>query len=352
MKKNTNTTAQTTATQTTNANQEYTFTDLITAYETAHATGADTTTALYNLATAVALSVLRKCIDPQRKTATERETISNNGINPALVEVKRGIVADLAYLDNLTTAHNTATALQFNKDGDLVQIVTDKSAEKTATALQSVVLSDGLDLVNSAVVAILEQTADHATGGAGWLETPYTTRRICKRVLIQAGDSAKWETVETTPIQEVYRAVRREIQNSRATQTDPRNGYTYIEDTATDPDSTATETIYRRLQKWADLGGYTHSGHYDAHGNANHGTLYTADPQSVADYESVITALNLTDRQAIIVSLRMRGYGYQAIATYMGIRESNVRTILSRLRDKCEKVGFSPAMWAEMTANK
>lgn len=348
MKKNTNTTTA----QATHANQEHTFTDLITAYENAHATGADTTTALYNLATAIALSVVRKCIDPQRKTATERETVSNNGINPALVDIKRGIVADLAYLDKLTTAHNTATTLQYNKAGELVKVVVDKSADKSATALQGVVLSDGLDLVNSAVVAILEQTAEHATGGAGWLETPYTARRICKRVLIQADTSAKWETVETTPIQEIYRAVRREIQNSKAMQTDPRNGYTYIEDTATDPESTATETIYRRLQKWADLGGYTQGGHYDTHGNATTGGLYTADPQSVADYESVLSALNLTDRQATIVSLRMRGYGYQAIATYMGIRESNVRTILSRLREKCERVGFSPAMWAEMNTDK
>ncbi len=42
------------------------------------------------LQTAVAYSVLNKCIDPQRKTAADRETVSDNGYNPALVQLKRG----------------------------------------------------------------------------------------------------------------------------------------------------------------------------------------------------------------------------------------------------------------------
>lgn len=321
------------------ADQAHTATDfpaLLRAYEQAHASGEDTTNTLYALATACALSVLKKCIDPQRQTAATRESISNSGLSPALTTVRRGVLADLDLLEKLTAAHNAAYALEYNQNGDLVQVVVDKAAEKAAAALQSECLSDGLDLVNAAVVAILEQTEEHATADAGWMETPYMMRRLSRRVVIKAGDSAKWEDVETSPVREVYRAVRREVQNSRAMQTDPRNGYLYIEDTIADPDSDKTETIYRRLHKWADLGGYTHTGDY------------TADEQTAADYESVLAALNLTARQAQIIRLRMSGYGYKAIATYLGVNEAGIKVQVRRLREKCENIGFSPAMWAEM----
>lgn len=316
------------------------FAELLRTYERTHAAGADTTNALYALATACTLSVVKKCIDPQRKTATERETVSNGGMSAALQNVRRGIMADRALLDGLTAAHNAAYVLRYNAAGDLVQEVADKAAEKVAAALQGETLSDGLDLVNAAVVAILEQTAEHSAAGENWLEKPFTLRRLSRRVIIKADDSAKWETVETSPIREVYRTIRREVQNSRAMQADPRNGYLYIEDVAADPDSDQMETIYRRLNKWADLGGYTHTGDY------------TADMQTMQDYNAVVAALNLTERQATIVKLRMSGYGYLAIATYLGITPQNVRSQLSRLQIKCEKLGFTPSMWAEMTAEK
>ena len=357
-KQDTNATAAAMAQQTPNARtadqgeQQAAFAKLLRAYEHATATGADTAAPLYALATACAMSVLKKVIDPQRQTAADRETVSNSGLSPALVAIRRGILADLDTLEKLTAAHNAAYSLQYNAAGDLVQVVVDKAAEQAAAALQSETLSDGLDLVNAAVVAILEQTAEHATAAPGWLEQPYTLRRLSRRVLIRADDAAKWEEVETSPIREVYRAIRREVQNSRAMQTDPRNGYSYIEDTAADPDSTATETIYRRLHKWADLGGYTQTGHYDAHGNASRGGLYTADAQTAADYAATLAALNLTERQATIIRLRMSGYGYKAIGTYMGIDHSNVVRVCKQVQAKAEKIGFTPSMWAEMTAEK
>lgn len=316
------------------------FADLLRTYETDYLAGTDYTSSLYALATACALSVAKKCLDPQRKTATERETVSNGGMSPALAAVRRGIMADNALLDNLTAAHNAAYALRFNAAGDLVNEVVDKSAEKAAAAMQGETLSDGLDLVNSAVVAILEQSAEHSAVGLGFMETAYTMRRLSRKVVIQSADSAKWEDVETSPIREVYRHIRREVQNSRAVQTDPRNGYLYIEDVVADPDSNKTETIYRRLHKWADLGGYTHTGDY------------TADKQTAVDYDCIMSRLNLTDRQATIIRLRMSGYGTRAIGTYLGISQPHVYRTLDQIKAKCEKLGFTPSMWAEMTAEK
>lgn len=328
---------QTTPNATTQADSNAAFTALVRGYEQAHASGTDNGE-LYALAAAVALSVVKKCVDPQRKAAAERETVSNSGFSPALVAVRRGIMADLAAVEKLDKAAAAAYAWHYNKNGDIVSEVVDKAAAAAVDALASETFSDGLDIVNAAAVAILEQAAEHAAA-PGWMETPYKLRRLSRRVIIKDSDAAKWEEVDTTPIQEVYRAVRREVQASRAVQADPRNGYLYIEDTTADPDSDKMETIYRRLQKWADLGGETRQGYY------------TADEQTAADYNAVVEALNLTDRQATIVRLRMAGHGYKAIATYLGVDTKCVKIHLTRLQDKCAKMGFTPAMWAEMTGH-
>lgn len=296
------------------------------AYETALATGRDSADELTALATAVAYSVLNKCIDPQRKAAPQRETVSATGYNPALVQLKHGIAADLATLDNLRIAADKATRTAYNTDGDLTTETADKDAEKAVAALIGETLSDGIDLVQAAALAILEQAAEHAADGGEWLDTPHTVRRLSRRVYIRTEDSAAYRDDETTPIQEVYRAVRQTVQNSRAIQTDPRNGYSYVEDLTAD----GLETIYYRLHKYADLGGY------DCNGN------YTTDRQNVADYETLVARLDLTDRQAQILRFRMQGKGYKAIATYLGIPQSSVCRCMYQVRNKAEKIGLTP----------
>ena len=294
-------------------------------YENALASGKDSTQELTALATAVAYSVLNKCIDPQRKTAADRETVSDNGYNPALVQLKRGIAADLATLDNLRTATNKATRTAYNADGDLTTETVDKDAEKAVSALVGETLSDGLDLVNAAALAILEQAAEHADPAAPWLDTPYTTRRLSRRVYIRTEDSRAYRDETTTPIQEVYRAVRQAVQDSRATQTDPRNGYTYIEDS-----ENGLETIYYRLHKYADLGGYNCDGNY------------TADRQTVEDYETTIARLDLTDRQAQVLRLRIQGKGYKAIATYLGVTQRAIAKTVEQVQKKALALGLTP----------
>lgn len=294
-------------------------------YETALASGKDSTQELTALATAVAYSVLNKCIDPQRKTAADRETVSDNGYNPALVQLKRGIAADLATLDNLRTATNKATRTAYNADGDLTTETVDKDAEKAAAALIGETLSDGIDLVNAAALAILEQAAEHANGES-WLDSKYTVRRLSRRVYIRSDESAAYRDDETTPIQEVYRVVRQAVQNSRAVQTDPRNGYSYIEDMTAD----GLDAIYYRLHKYADLGGYNCDGNY------------TADRQTVEDYETTVARLDLTDRQAQVLRLRMQGKGYKAIATYLGVTQRAIAKTVEQVQKKALALGLTP----------
>lgn len=313
-------------------------------FETALENGGDYSPALLDLSTAIAFSVVRKCIDPQRKTAADRETVSDNGLNPAMVELRRGIAFDRRTLDNTQTAANKATKITYTADGDAVTETADHDAENALNALIGETLSDGIDLVQTAACALLEQAADHADG-PGWLDRPYTVRRLSRRVYIRETDGAAYREDETTPAQEVYRAVRRAVQESRAVQTDPRNGYTYIEDMTAD----GLDVIYYRLHKYADLGGYAHNGQDvdrlpgSPAGFGQGGGHYTADRQTVDDYNAILEKLNLTDRQAQILRLRMSGRGYKAIATYLGVTQRAVAKTVEQIQKKALAIGLTPA---------
>lgn len=313
-------------------------------FETAHASGKDYGPALLDLSTVFAYSVVNKCIDPQRKAAADRDTISDNGQNPAMIALKRGIAADRRTLDNTAAAANAATRATLNADGDAVTETVDKDAAAALAALVGETLSDGIDLVQTAAAALLEQAAAHADG-PGWLDRPYTVRRLSRRVYVKAEDSAAYRDDETTPAQEVYRAVRRAVQESRAVQTDPRNGYTYIEDLTAD----GLDVIYFRLHKYADLGGYAHNGQDGDRlpgspaGFGQGGTHYTADQQTVTDYNAIMERLNLTDRQAVILRLRMQGKGNKAISTYLGVTYQAVQNTLAKIQKKAVAIGLTPA---------
>lgn len=313
-------------------------------FETAHASGKDYGPALLDLSTVFAYSVVNKCIDPQRKAAADRDTISDNGQNPAMIALKRGIAADRRTLYNTAAAANAATRCTLNKDGDPVTETVDSDAAAALAALVGETLSDGIDLIQTAAVALLEQAADHADG-PGWLDKPYTVRRLSRKVYIKETDSAAYRDDTTTPAQEVYRAVRRAVQESRAVQTDPRNGYTYIEDLTAD----GLDVIYYRLQKYADLGGYAHNGQAGDRlpgspaGFVQGGGHYTADRQTVMDYNAIMAKLNLTDRQAEVLRLRMQGKGYKAIATYLGVTQRAIAKTVEQVQKKAVAIGLTPA---------
>lgn len=294
-------------------------------FEQAMNAGGDYSAPLFDLATAVAYSVLNKCLDPQRKTAPARDAVSDNGQTPALADMKRGIFFDRLTLDNTRKAADKATRIAYNDAGDLVTETADKAAAVALAGLVGETLSDGIDLVQTAALAILEQAADHATG-AEWLDKPYSVRRLSRRVYIRLDDSAAYRDETTTPIQEVYKAVRRAVQESRAVQTDPRNGYTYIDGLTPD----GLDTVYFRLGKYADLGGYNCDGNY------------TTGAQTVEDAAALVERMGLTDRQAQILRLRMQGKGYKAIATYLGVTQRAVAKTVAQIQSKAAAVGLTP----------
>lgn len=256
--------------------------------------GDDDPTALVELSKAVALAVLKKVIDPQRRNrSTDPDRVDNSGCNPYLMQCRNEIIRD------------------------------DTSG-------------DGYDLVNVATVAILEQREQFKNLVSvepeqfpAWLEFPFETAELSRRVYIRDGATLT-RTVTTTAIQQVFRAVRRAIMASRAVQSDPRNGYLYIEQLATDPATGEQLEIYRRLPKYADLGGYA----TDINGSTDYSSSYTATAETLERYDRTIERLNLTDRQAEILKYRLQGYGYKAIATRLGVTEQAILNACKRMRAK------------------
>lgn len=305
-----------------------TFADVLRKYEQYAIEQTDPTAKpLTDLATAVTYSVLKKCID-----------VSSN---PTLMQTRRDLAKDLNNLDRITYANEKAYTTAYNADGDPYTETTDKDLHKALTKLCADTLGDGIDLVNDAVVCILEQTDKARDRNSGtlptnFMEQPFEVRRLNRKVWIKTEDSINgWETTTTTAIQEVYKAVRRAIDNSRTVSTDPKNGYTYLEDIATDPDSGTDETIYRRFGKYADIGGEV----TDFNGKA---TAYTADEQTAIDMDTLIEKLNLTAKQTKVLSLRQSGYGYKAIATYLGVTQRAIAKTVKAIQTKAIEVGMTP----------
>lgn len=317
-------TAKTTTAETRN------FTDLLRQYEKEYnndKTSVAFSNVLDELATAVAYSVIKKCLDPQRKGRKDGQ-VSNSGCNTQLDEVKRSIYRDKNTLANINYSCTQAFTTVYNEDGDRQTKTKDSDYRYAYNKLSQQTLGDGLDLVHVAMVALLDESEKADRTRENFLENTYEVRRLKKKVWIKSADSVNgWETVETSPIREAYKAVRREVANSRSLNIDPSNGYLYLEDLATDEESSEETTIYRRLSKFSDLAGNV----TDYNGAV---TFETVDSASVDKYENMVDALELTARQAKVLELRMGGYGCVAIGTYLGVKEESVMSVLKTIQKK------------------
>ena len=331
-----------------------TFPDLIKAYNT----DPNNTDNLLNLAAAVTYSVLRKVIDPTRKQGMEKDKAmgngnpANSGHSPALVALRQSLTRDRAYLARLTHAINGATSYTYDKDGNTVREVVDADLYETANNLiRQALTGDGLDLLDDAVLSILSETKKQASREPGQpidLERPCTVKRLKRRVYIRVEESVNgWEEVDTTPIQEVFKAVRRAVRSSRAVQADPRNGYIYLSFLTTDGDG-HEEILYRRLPRYMDVGSdgsYTPAGRVAGcpAGLDGRPTNYTADHATVEDMDNIMQRLHLTDRESAVIKYRMQGYGYRAISTAMGMTVDNAKRCGRRIQEKAREAGLDPA---------
>lgn len=337
------------------------FETLLTNFETLHINAPHSieySDTLQELSTAIAYSVLRKVIDPQRYNI-QSDNVSNSGFNSQLVNMKNVLYRDIQSIKNINTIEPLCISHTLNDSGDDVTIITDRALYDGYNKLISHVLSDGMDLVQVASLAILEQCNSELVNDSeiGFIAKPYYVTRLKKKIVIKKEDSKNgYETVATTPIQEVYRKVRKYIQDNKSLQIDPRNVYTYI-DLDDNNDSDSENRIYKRLDKYADLGGVSISSGFNTventvlnHVDSTHGGLYTADSATVDTMERLIDKLELTSRQAQVLKLRLRGYGLKAIGTYLGVSYQAIAKTLKQVQTKAiDKLGLTQKQIDKLT---
>lgn len=259
--------------------------------------------------------------------------------HPVAMQLQRDLTADLATnaarLYTLDNDHDTT----YNADGDAVTVYND--LHTYAPTICAATLSDATDLLQTALLTLWAETVRVITDrpvdlASHWLTTPTAVRRLRKRVYIHDDPTAAsaWEEVQVSPIQTVFRAVRRDIQASRAVQVN--NKYVYLDDMVNDPDDPDhVERVYRRLDRLtASLAADDLT--TDIYGDRVVATYATTTPTAVDDADRIVSALNLSTRQAAVLAYRLQGYGNKAIATRLGVTENSVKGALYAIREKMD----------------
>ncbi len=295
--------------------------------------------ALQNLARACTYSVLKKLCNVGGAVQPGQSTTDGASVPRQL---RRDMTRDFKTLDNMRNANNAASHIVYDSNGQAVNEITDKAAYEAVSKLIHDTLSDGIDLAQTAICAILDETnkqADRPDGlsAAAWLETPGEVRRLTKKVYIVGGKSPEWETVERAPIQNVFIAIRQEVASNRAIQI-ASHKYTYIADLLTDTDNDTEETIYKRLPAYSQLATWE----MDYNGAT---TVITAghDALDAMELLEVIAELcKLSAQQVTIIKYRLSGYGRRAIANALGVKPNNIQTQLYRIQSKLTAIGITP----------
>ena len=323
------------------------FADLMREYERAViANRADLADRLTDLAYALTFSVLKKLhgvgseVKPDKKTG--RYNNPKGGAYSIVIEsLIKGLQRDRADLGRIVYAVENATARQtrINRDGEEVieTVIVDHDCNTAAKRLAADTLSDGSDLVNTAIIALLDETEkarDRADLAEGFMEVPYNHRVLKTRVIIAADDPVKWETVETMPIRQAFRAVRRAVEATRAVQ-NASNKYTYIDNITVDSESGESETVYNRLPMYSNLAGEV----TDISGKV---VYIAADRETVDRAHDIVKSLDLSDRQSEVLRLRMSGYGYDRIANRLGIQKRLVVRTVKQIQVKMWDMGIHP----------
>ena len=257
--------------------------------------------ALYPLAATIANSVLRRIADPSAAKAPEHSAVSDGGCSPVIAAARRDVLDAFGYVDGDGAAHTGA--LYDVASGDIVPDM---------DAAMEYIAGDGADVVQTAACALLELASIHAAYGGEWLDRRYTVKRISRRVRIRYGESAAARDIETMPILEVFRSVRRYIGENRAARANTSK-WNYVP--ATDD---SNELVYDRLPSGLEATEY-----------------------DMEIYVTLFERMNLNARQITVLKLRLAGYGIRAIGTYLGISFQNTARTLKQIRARAEKIGLT-----------
>lgn len=297
---------------------------------------------LYRLGLTAAGSTAKKLADPQNRADLKptADGASNSGQNPKMLALRRDVYADYhTAAVNLPLMVDRAYGVKWKQNGEAETEVIDRRAADAVDAMIADTIGDGLPVVHDGVVKLLELYREaEAAGqiGRGWMDEPQTLRRPSRRVYLP-GDNVEWVEEELSPVRQVFRACRKGVADTAAAKADPRCKYTYIAEVVRDgeaADDTAADEIYRRMDKFSDIGGETMG-------------IYSASEYGAWELETVMELLNLTARQAEIVRRRYAGQSVKAVAASLSVSPQAIYDHMRRLSEKCARLGFMPSEAAQ-----
>ena len=291
-----------------------TFTELLQAVQTAQ-TEKEKGQAITKLAQAIAVSVLKKLVNAGGCRDVKYSDITT--YHKYLYRLYGQLQHDIA-LENNTAYTQSVETVGYTKTGKLKDI-TSKSDREAIKAVAKDSYTESADLISVAKVAILE----HLKAGRIDFEKPYSIRRVKKDVHINLDsltlDSEKvFEWRETTPIHEVYKAVRMYIYSQNK---DYKDTFNYVPVDVIDSVTGEKATIYAR---------------------------YIIAVDSVDNYIELKDAFELlcerckaTATQKNIAYYRLRGYSLRQIADRRKCSHNAVIDSLNKLAKRAQKAGYS-----------
>lgn len=205
-------------------------------------------------AKAITYSIIKRLIEVAQKTPKEGASYSEVSYDKTMENIRIGLIMDFARLDKVSYSDTVGTFAILDKNGNIKCKVSDSALNKAIDDNIKDSLSDGMDILNEVVIALLDEVKKAENFSVGYFFSTVTDRKLKSgRVYAKNGKKKiEWISYEITPIQRVYRKARAYIQNNKALKT-LINGYSYLEGVSLDEDSGKAEQIFYRLNKYSTL---------------------------------------------------------------------------------------------------
>lgn len=298
--------------------------------------------ALYNLASVIVASVLKKIYDDSCNKTIESYRREN----------------DLATLANTKYCVENATETHYNKKGKLVTDIVDtdlyigihenidKGLSERSVMVENVVC-DIISYCAKIPLEIVNNDYDYKPGDGkiykvNFLTRPITTKHLNRRIYVCEVLSTETENSKiiveekTSLLQLFHKRLRRYIDNND-TKCEVARKYVYLDKEYTDNNGN-TYMYYERYL------GYDFKFNVNDSYSKGHKDLECGD-KSLYEFNEIVKLLNLTPPQKKVLECRMKNggrYGVKSISTMTGIPVNSVKSALREIRNKAVKFKIVP----------
>lgn len=311
--------------------------------------------ALYNLASVITASVLKKIYDSSCNETIEKYRREN----------------DIAVLANTKYCIENSTDTYYNKNGRLITDIVDKDLYDGIHENINKGLSERSVMVENVVYDIInyckdipdniifsdekyrpvDENGDRLTDENGkklvfdvnFLTRPITAKRLNRHiyvseVLTSAKNNDKVIVKEKSSLLQLFhKRLRRYIDNND-TKCEVNHKYTYLDKVYTDENGDSY-MYYERYLGYNQFKFNVNDSYSSGH------KKLSCDDKALYDFNELVKLLNLTDIQKRVLECRLKNggqYGVKSISTMTGVPVNSVKSALRVIRDKAIKCKIIP----------